>query len=376
MQPVPQDLLQLLSLLTGALIKDAPELGAILDRARSGEISEVDAIKEMSVLVAKDPSLRKKIEARAMETFAPLRQGGGLPIPTGLPPVGGPTVPFQARPGGMPALNPLYAGALAERLQFDGDIPELRTGPLPAGAAPAVPVDTDARNPVALGMMLRQASEEVAAEIAAHDERRTQEIEAVAQGGGSDMALIKRHAELVAGSDPQTAKDIMMWGSQATDLPAYRRGSAPALRPTARPDGTALAAVSVEKAREMAWKFFSTAAGRTSAVNAVRMVASRKLGDAGVRTRLREPDGETETVATHVWKASIAGGAGSVQPGFAVVDVAGTAIAAGLLWDIGDRRDEFFLDVRTLDSVSDREVGWVGKLSVSKKKALADKTGG
>ena len=58
-------------------------------------------------------------------------------------------------------LNPIYEAYLKERLQYDGDIPELRTGPLPEGATPAIPVVTDAMNPVLIGWLLTQAAEQI-----------------------------------------------------------------------------------------------------------------------------------------------------------------------------------------------------------------------
>lgn len=36
--------------------------------------------------------------------------------------------------------NPLWQAELAERLQYDGDVPEARIGPLPPGQMPAIPV--------------------------------------------------------------------------------------------------------------------------------------------------------------------------------------------------------------------------------------------
>jgi hypothetical protein len=79
-------------------------------------------------------------------------------------------------------INPLTEAALAERLQFDEDIPELRTAPPDENTIPAVPI----RNPdgilsqVMLGLMLEQAKEDVIGRIKAVRENLTTDIAAIA----------------------------------------------------------------------------------------------------------------------------------------------------------------------------------------------------
>lgn len=68
-------------------------------------------------------------------------------------------------PRGQDHINPLLLARIAERISFDGDLPVLRTGPLPEGGSPAVPVTTDAVDLVVIGDQLRRASQEVGMDL-------------------------------------------------------------------------------------------------------------------------------------------------------------------------------------------------------------------
>jgi hypothetical protein len=270
-------------------------------------------------------------------------------------------------------LNPLFVGALAEKLQFDGDIPELRTGPLPEGVSPAVPVDTDARNPVALGMMLGQASEEVKTLIEQHETERRTAIEAVAASDGTNLSLLKKHADLVA-AGPNAARDVALWGSQETDMPSYRRGMPVPARQVTTPQGKDIATVAKERAKEMTWKFFSTTAGRRTVVHTIGMLVSKRLAEQGIHAAWKgvgkSMDGEV--VAAHLWKVNLSG-PGNSQENFAMVDTAAAALAVGLLRKLGDQRPEGLqIEVSTVDAVADREVGWEARLVAPKPKACLD----
>lgn len=67
---------------------------------------------------------------------------------------------------GLPQVDPNWQAALIERLQFDGDVPEFRTGRLKTdkGQRAAVPVETESMNPLVVGKQLEDASDQVTAE--------------------------------------------------------------------------------------------------------------------------------------------------------------------------------------------------------------------
>jgi hypothetical protein len=77
---------------------------------------------------------------------------------------------------GVSQLNPLYAARLAERISFDGDIPELRFGPLPEGGRPAIPIANPSMNLVILGAQLRTASMLVRGQLQEAQEELNREV--------------------------------------------------------------------------------------------------------------------------------------------------------------------------------------------------------
>ena len=137
-----------LETLLEGLGKMAPELVEIMDRVKSGELSEEDAMIEMMAYKQDNPDTAQDFEALSKTLTAPLRE---LPATQSsdltaedFQTQGIPIWEDRSEEGKLSRFNPLYEAAVTERLQFDGDIPELRTGPMPEGAEPAVPVDTNA----------------------------------------------------------------------------------------------------------------------------------------------------------------------------------------------------------------------------------------
>ena len=142
---------------TDAVTTALPEVADIIDRARSGQLTEEQAVAELTTLVSvggRDLALRL--------------QDLVIPAPDGR---------------GLPRLNPTYEASLVERVQYDGDVPQLRFGPMAPGTSPAVPVDTDARDPIAIGLMLAEAASAVAVEAERLEAETARQITAAAESG-------------------------------------------------------------------------------------------------------------------------------------------------------------------------------------------------
>jgi hypothetical protein len=328
---------------------DFPELREILDQAKAGTITEEDAMRCLSEVVMSNPELARRFQQMAMVALTPLRaedmaeplEHGGL---------------LLHRKTGLPRLNPLVEAALAERAQFDGDIPELRTGGMPAGVKPAVSVDTDVRNPVALGRMLNEASDQVASKIAAKEPERQQLV--------ADLALL----DLVEGAGTalavQAERDLVFQGkSDALDVAEYRRGQVPAPVVVTQPSGSLLLALSPEERKQSAWTFLSTTQGRRSAVKGVVELIEVKLKGAGFDVSVRpfSPDAKGTVLAAHEWSVGI-DGPGAVQSAFSLIDIAAAAITRGLLQGVGEQRGKVTLEVTAVNTVDIRAVGWAGRL--------------
>ena len=359
--PSNDPVLQAFSALFGKMVTETPELVAIMDEAKSGKITEVEAMTQLMALIRSRPDLEHKFTAAAHQTLAPLcGPEASLPVPgdtTGL---------IMPSPhGGLPRLNPLYEAALLERLQFDGDIPELRYGPLPPGVNAAVSVNTKAHNPAAIGKMLKDASEQVTAQVKEHQADRAKMIEGVITGDPKALEVIKKHGELIATSGDTVDVAAMNRGSKDTDLDVYRRGEVPKPVKVKEPEGMALAAMTEEEKREGTWRFLSTTQGRRTALTVVRemIVAELKKHKWDVTEREFDLKAEKEEpLAKHEWRVQI-DGAGSMQASFSFIDTAARILAAGLLGKL-DKISQVpvYLEVITMDTVDVRKVGWAARV--------------
>jgi len=348
MQPEIESILQAL---TEQLQDASPELKEILVELRAGTCDEVTALARMMALMQDDPALSGVVEKLAFDAFAPLRDDGPAE-PTALAEIDlGPVDPGDIifdQGTGLPRLNPLYEARLAERLQFDGDIPELRTGALPDGGTPAVPVETTATNPVAVGMMLGKASDEVAGEI---------------------KHLTAHHAEVIEdmmGDSTGTELTTTMKGVPvlAPDPTGYQKGQTPALRKVEAPTGADLALLSPEQKQMAAWKAVSTTQGRRSMKTALVSMLKNGLDNAGydVDVHYGPPKVVDEVPVYAEWTVDISG-TSSTQPSFAFVDVA----AKSLLRRLEEQLEESpvadpVMEVITIDTVDVRKVGWAVRI--------------
>lgn len=335
-------------------VRGCPELMAIMDQAKAGTLSQTQALNQMNEYLLAHPEIAIGW-AQAAETELVPHQSS---IEDVLPP-DGPLALFTPSSEGLPRLNPLIEGALIERAQFDGDIPELRTGPLPQGAPPAVPVKTKVRDPAALGKMLTNASERVGKQIQEHEAGRAEALAASPEV----LAAVAGHAELVKKSDVDTA--VALYGSSETDHPSYRRGGLPEPVQTRRPSGSALATMTPQEKREKAFKFFSTTQGRRSATPIIRELVAVALRSEGLEVEERDfnPRAPREDpLAAHEWSVTLAG-AGSTQAAFSVIDVSARVLTKALLKGLeGREAKRVLLEVAPINQVDIRTVGWAARL--------------
>jgi len=333
---------------TEQVAAEFPELGEILDQAKNGRLSETEAMHALSEVVLSNPALSQRFQQVAMQALTPLRpEDAAQPLDhNGL---------ILHKERGLPRLNPLVEAALIERAQFDGDIPELRTGGLTPGVKPAVAVDTDVRNPVALGMMLGQASDEVAKKIEAKEPERKALI-----GDAALLSLVEEQGTSLA---VRKERDLVFDGkSDAADAPEYRRGHLPAPVRVTEPSGSALLALSPEERKQSAWAFLSTTQGRRSALSGLEQLIEVKLKGEGFDVTVRPFDPTSKGVlAAHEWSVGI-DGPGATQAAFSLIDIAAAAIAKNLTRLMGERRGRVTLEVTAVNTVDIRSVGWAGRL--------------
>ncbi len=213
---------------------------------------------------------------------------------------------FQVAEDRPMQLHPGFQAVIAEQLQFDGDIPELRTAAMPRGAEPAVPVQTKALNPVMVGAQLQEARSTVAGELSA-------------PGAVS----------------------------------AYREGhKAPVLPATS---DTSIVSMSPRDMAKAAFKALTSSQGRRSFAPAIQAALVRALEADGVRVQagaLSRPS------HTHVWDSFLPSGPDDFNPKFSYADAAVAAFRAKVL-SVWDRKSKVCLQVEPYAKVAKRRFGWV-----------------
>ncbi len=324
---------------TDAVAAALPEVASLLNRARSGQLTEDQAVAELTRLVAVDG---RDMHMRLQDVVIPPPDGRGLP-----------------------RLNPTYEAALAERALFDGDVPHLRFGPLAPGTTPAVPVDTAARDAAAIGRMLAAASATVAAEAERLEVEAAQRITTAAESGdwstiATDLPDEVRRALPAPGTPVEDLPVEVLRRDLVPDPVGYERGRAPTPIMVVEPTGMELATLSAVDRREAAWRFLSTAQGRRSATQTIAgMVETHLRGDGYDVMASPDPGDAQQVVAYAEWAVNLSGPNGT-QSGFAFVDTAARALAVNL--GRGLTPGAYTLEVVTVDAVDVRRVGWAARL--------------
>jgi len=335
------------------LLEERPELEDLIWRAKDGQVDPKEVVKDVWRAAASRPEIMEALESslfRAFDVEPASTDLAHFPDREKMLERWGFTdedlifQPFPERPD-YQMLHPLLMGMIVELLQFDGDVPELRTGRMPEGGSPAVPVRTGARDPVAVGHMLRRASEEVAFELgAARDEQETrlaQMIEAVGGAGEATTAIVRRETE------------------RGISVAGYGPGRKAQMRDVEPPTAADMARMPFSERQELAHKALASTQGRRSAVPTIaEMVLGALHGDG--YTRIRSGDGDA-VFSEAEWVVQIDGGQGERNPNFNFIDTAARALTAKLRRSLAGNASRFtdlLLQVSPVNAVAERRVGW------------------
>lgn len=344
------ELIRFLMRIEGEIGARSPALAEIIRRAREGETTPEAAAREAWIAVGDDEQLSIELEKHLLESFeidsdavalARLPDREQLLERWGFTEEDLVYQPHPDRPTKM--LHPLLMGAILELLQFDGDVPELRTGPLPEGGSPAVPVQTMSRDPVVVGAMLRTAREQVHAELSAAQESHTRSVASLVEAVGStnDAAtlMIRRESERGVG------------------VPGYRPGHAADLRVVDEPSALEVAVLPFEERQRLAHLALTSTQGRRSLVPVITGMLLHSLVEDGYE-RIRLGD-SGDVLAVAEWSVQIDGGALERNPRFNFIDTAARTLLKKLQAQMGaDRIASYSLQVTPVSEVSERIVGW------------------
>ena len=239
---------------------------------------------------------------------------------------------------GLPMLNPLVEAAIAELASIDGDVPHMRTGPLPENATPAIPVETTAANPVMVGMMLQEASNKIQEAVQLAVEAREKvvaELEAKAQETG----LTVRSEDLPA---------------LVTGVDNYKAGETPKPLVVPQPSTQDITALTPAQRRTAVHKALATTQGRTSLAPVVATMIRARLHKSGVEAVIGDVAEDAQTV---VW-AMHTHADDEIHEEFSPVEAAAGSLAAKIR---SHKKDNIVFQVFPFNGTSDRHFGWVAR---------------
>lgn len=338
-----------------------PDLSQKIDQARAGTIDPKEIVKEVWSLAAKNQTFQDSVEKALFEAFQidpgstdlehfPDRQKmldrWGFSDDDLL------YQPFEDRPN-YKMLHPLLMGMIVELIQYDGDVPELRTGILPEGGTPAVPVKTLSRDPVVLGAMLRRASEEVAFELGSvqkeQDAKVARMLTTLPEENDAVTGLVRRETE------------------RGVAIEGYAPGKKAQMREVQPPSTTDLVRMPFQERQELAHKAITSTQGRRSAVPVIAQMVLFSLQQEhaqvqlGNKTEFDNARGTDKVFIEVEWGMQIEGGQNERNPNFNFIDTAARSLTTklrGILTDEASRHTKHFLVVFPLNTISERRVGW------------------
>lgn len=277
--------------LTEQLVRENPELGATLKQVEGKPFEE-----QIAALVPVLTHISKNLDLASLMTENDL---------------------LYTNEQGTERLNPKYESYLAERLQFDGDAPELRTGAMPRDQMPAVPVESSSRNPVLLGKELEEASEKIFDQFRTIEEKNT--------------------TELVALDRPEPRD--------------YQRGNKPVPQKVVGLSAQQYFALTPIEKKTYTWQFISTTQGRVSAVPIIADIILDLLRKKGHEVSYGEG---TEMVRESSWTLSLHNGINATQSNFSYIDIVSRSFVREYEGGCKGKK----ITVVPINRVADRLFGW------------------
>ncbi len=321
------------------MLQSIPEARGILDKMRDGTVDQETAMAELM-----------KISLMAGQGEALLDAAGRMKMVLGVESLSMPVTVKHAN--GMTVMNPIMEAAIAERASIDGDVPELRTGPMPDGSSPAVPILTDAMNPVMVGMQLEVASKEVSLELERENARY--------------LSLCKEVQGIVDSKpDKELAMEVMgrYLPSPPTGVKGYEAGRLPVPRQVKIPDINEMSKISPVQASVYAYKAIATTQGRNSLCPVIEREVKKRLGESGITILESEPS-HGEDLGDSRWSTNLWG------PEDVSADFNPIMTAIGSIVEDVQKRSEgytsLWVRIRPINEIADRNFGWLAKIKGTK----------
>jgi len=343
-EPNLDELLGVIGGITDKLAK-IPEGAEIFQKLRKGEITAEEAVGQLLPLIKGAGLLPDMLAAQAQVTgitghFGDL-EASRRPI-------------MMQTSTGQPQLNPIYEAAIIERASLDGDVPELRYGPLPEDGSPAVPVLTRALDPVIVGMQLERASETV--------QRRIDD--ALEDHAAACTPLLEQANREAAelGLDPETALAVAkkLLPAVPTGVEGYQAGENPSLMVMPDIPITDIIRLTDAQASHYAYQALATTQGRVTLSHPIQEKVLDQLILKGFQVEPGSPNPDQQVTATWTMRAW---GSDDFSGRFNFTLVAIGSLATSLAASAMMRKEiPQVLSVTPFNGIADRQFGWLARL--------------
>jgi|TARA_R110000824_G_scaffold54351_36_gene150018 hypothetical protein len=303
------------------VLHSIPAASAVFEGLESGDLTAAQAYTQLVALLQQEGTDLKEL---------------GKKFPIAIPTEN--AVPMVMKgENGLPMLNPLVEAAIAELASIDGDVPSMRTGPLPENATPALPVETTAANPVMIGMMLEEAAKQIHKAIQLAVSERGEAIKLL-EAEAQETGLVVRPEDLPA---------------PITGVEHYKAGAVPAPIVVPQPTTSEIAALTPTQRRKAAHKALATTQGRTSLAPVIEQMLLIKLQSMGITASVGEvlEEGLSVAWAMHSYADD------EIHEEFSPVEAAVGSLAFKIKGH--SLAGPILLTVAPFNGTSDRHFGWV-----------------
>ena len=321
------------------MLEQMPGTADIFDGLRTGKIAPDEAMVKLAQAAMANGQSEALIQASSkltdMLNVTTTETEDGVPV-------------VMKHDNGMDMVNPVLEAALKERASLDGDVPEARIGPIAEGGRPAVPVLTDALDPVVVGYQLEQAAAQVEQELQ----------RAVEDHGTMCSQLLADIAQFAPEDQRETALEVAKKHLPAPPdgVDGYQAGQKAELRKAVEPPTTELATLSPEKRRAYTYQSLATTQGRVSLTPAIEAAVVERLVSKGLDAVTGEPD--PDDAVTTKW-VTVVWGAEDLTDGFDPVTAAINSMCADLVEHLPHNPSPWVVRVSPYNGIADRRFGWV-----------------
>lgn len=243
---------------------------------------------------------------------------------------------------GSPRLNPIFEGLLMERLQFDGDVPELRSGALVDASHVSVAIDTTVSNPILLGSMIKSTEERLKHAYKSNKEEALALL--MEENSKEEVSLVKSRISLEEAS-PEELK-----GSFGRGAPLVKSDYI---------ESKSIFSLTKKERTQNAWKSFSSSQGRRSAIKAIEHMVYEHFANKDLQVNIANIP---EYDLVFDWTTTLQDKE-SFQPKLSFISMVAKIFIKKIENKISSKDiSNLTFKVSSINEIADRRVGWTIRL--------------